>query len=352
MNDPISLKDDPKAFAKEAGLRYVSDKRRGFGRQKLGKGFIYLDLQGKEITDKETIERIDALAIPPAYVDVWICPHPEGHIQATGIDDRGRKQYRYHSAWNEARQATKYHRMMAFGEALPKIRRQVGADLNLPGVPREKILATLVTLLERTLIRVGNEEYAKENQSYGLTTMKNKHVEVVDNAITFAFKGKSNQFHEITLRDKKLAKIVGKLQDLPGQDLFQYIDEDNNLHEIHSDDVNQYLQDITGQEFTAKDFRTWRGTVLAAVALGKCEKCRTKTEVKRNLSKVIKEVAAELGNTPAVCRKAYIHPSLISTYTEAMSLDAISGYSAEQLEKFKQLRREEAEVMTFLETCG
>lgn len=351
MNYTSALKDDPKAFAKEAGLRYVSDKKPGFGRQKLGEGFIYLDLNGKQITDKEIIERIESLGIPPAYIDVWICPDAKGHIQATGKDDRGRKQYRYHSAWQEAAKATKFHRMMAFGEALPKIRRQVGADLNLPGAPREKILAALVTLLEKTLIRVGNEEYAKENKSYGLTTMKNKHVEVNDNEITFAFKGKSNQFHEISLRDKKLAKIVAKLQDLPGQDLFQYVDDNDNLHEIHSDDVNAYLQEITGQDFTAKDFRTWRGTVLAALALQKCEACTTKAEVKKNLSNVVKQVAAELGNTPAVCRKAYIHPSLFEAYTKRMALDALQNYTVEELAKFKLLRKDEAAVMVFLESC-
>lgn len=350
MSDIATLQDDPKVIANQAGLRYVSDKTPGFGRQKFRGNFIYLDLQGKQINDQATIDRIESLAIPPAYIDVWICPDARGHIQATGVDEKGRKQYRYHHAWQTARQTTKYHRMMAFGEVLPKIRRQVGSDLNLPGIPREKILATLVTLLEKTLIRVGNEEYAKENKSYGLTTMKSKYVDVTKNEITFAFKGKSHQFHEISLRDKKLAKIVSKLQDLPGQELFQYVDDNNNLHVIHSDDVNQYLQEITGQEFTAKDFRTWRGTVLAAIALQKCEPCQTKAEVKKNLSKVIKKVAAELGNTPAVCRKNYIHPSLISTYTEAMSLDRLNNYTVEDLQKFKLLRKDEAALMVFLES--
>jgi DNA topoisomerase-1 len=343
-----ALKENPAAVAKEAGLRYVSDKIRGFGRQRLGEKFIYLDLHGKEITDPDTIDRINSLAIPPAYNDVWICPNAKGHIQATGIDERGRKQYRYHPDWQTARQATKYHRMLAFGEALPKIRRQVNADLSLPGNPREKVLATLVSLLEKTLIRVGNEEYAKENKSYGLTTMKNKHVEISENKITFAFKGKSNKFHEITLQDKKLAKIVGKIQDLPGQDLFQYIDENDNLHELHSEDVNQYLQEITGQDFTAKDFRTWRATVIAANALLKNELCKSEAEAKKHVSEAVKLAASELGNTPTVCRKSYIHPGVMDTYLQSRSLAVLGNYSPKELAAFKQLHKDEAPIMVFL----
>lgn len=343
---------DPKIVAKQAGLRYISDKSAGYSRKKSGNTFNYFDTQGKQITDQAVITRINALAIPPAYTEVWICPHDNGHIQATGMDDRGRKQYRYHADWQEARQATKYHRMRAFGESLPKIRRQVSEDLKLSGIPREKVLATLVDLLEKTLIRVGNEEYAKENKSYGLTTMQNKHVEVDQNEITFTFKGKSNQYHEITLKDKQLAKIVDELQDLPGQELFQYVDDNDNLHEIHSEDINDYLQEITGQEFTAKDFRTWRGTTLAATALLKCDACVTDTEVKRNLNEAIKTVAGELGNTPSVCRKAYIHPVLISTFIENKNLDSLANYSAKELEKYKNLKKDEAIIMVFLEMCS
>jgi DNA topoisomerase I len=348
---PPVIDTSPEAVAELAGLRYVSDTMRGFTRKRAGEGWMYFDTKGERITDPEVVKRINSLAIPPAYNDVWICPLDNGHIQATGMDERGRKQYRYHKDWQEARQATKYTRMAAFGEALPKIRRQVREDLTLEGVPREKILATLVDLLEKTLIRVGNDEYAKENKSYGLTTMQNKHVEVDEHEIKFTFKGKSNQYHEITLRDKTLAKIVNELQDLPGQDLFQYVDDNDNLHELHSDDINAYLQEISGQEFTAKDFRTWRGTVLAADALLKCEACKNETQAKRNLNQAIKEVATELGNTPAVCRKAYIHPALIEAYTKAHTLEVFNEYTPEQLGRYKNLHKDEAVIMVWLETC-
>lgn len=343
--------DTPQQVAKKAGLRYVTDSKPGYSRKPSGKSWQYFDTKGARITDQEEIDRINKIGIPPAYSEVWICPQANGHIQATGLDEKGRKQYRYHTDWSDARKATKFDRMKQFGEALPKIRRQIGTDLNQPGLPQEKVLATLIHLLEKTLIRVGNEEYAKENKSYGLTTMQNKHVDIDDNAIKFTFKGKSNKYHEITLRDKKLAKIVKELQDLPGQDLFQYVDEDDNLHEIHSDDINTYLQEITGQDFTAKDFRTWQGTVLALVELLKYEQAQTDTEVKRNLNEAIKAVASELGNTPAVCRKAYIHPKLLETYTQAKTLEALSKCTPQQLEKYKQLRREEAVIMAFMETC-
>ncbi len=340
---------DTKQVAEDAGLKYVSITSKGFGRQTSNGKFLYFDTHAKPITDPEEIKRIDALAIPPAYTDVWICPFANGHIQATGKDDRGRIQYKYHPDWQAARQATKFERMKEFGLALPKIRRIVNQDLNLPGVPREKILATLVQLLEKTLIRVGNEEYAKTNQSFGLTTMQNKHVEVESGEITFAFKGKSNKFHEISLQDKKLAKIVTHLQDLPGQDLFQFVDDNDNLHSIASDDINGYLQEITGQEFTAKDFRTWKGTVFAANGLMKLENAKTDAEAKRNLNAVIKDVAKELGNTPAVCRKAYIHPDLASTYLVTKSSDFLTT-SVEKLAKYKNLHKDEAPIMVFLET--
>jgi DNA topoisomerase-1 len=342
---------DPQEVAQKAGLRYESDTIPGFTRKRVGEKFHFFNNKGDRIKDHSVVDRINSLAIPPAYSDVWISPHKNGHIQATGMDERGRKQYRYHVSWQDARRASKYSRMKSFGESLPKIRRQVGADLNLPGVPREKVLATLVDLLEKTLIRVGNEEYAKENKSYGLTTMQNKHVDVDQHDITFAFKGKSNQYHEITLHDKKLAKIVNDLQDLPGQELFQFVDDNDNLHNIHSEDINDYLQEITGQEFTAKDFRTWKGTVLASVALQKCDPCKTETAMKKNLNFAIKKVAAELGNTPAVCRKAYIHPKLIDTYVKNKSVDSLTRYSPKQLGNYKQLRKEEGVIMAFLEDC-
>lgn len=347
-----TLDQDPKVIARKTGLRYNNDTIPGFSRKKYGKTYAYFDTNGKRITDKATIERINSLAIPPAYTDVWICPFDNGHVQATGMDERGRKQYRYHPDWHEARRATKYNRMRAFGENLPKIRRQVKRDLNLPGVPREKVLATLVDLLEKTLIRVGNEEYAKENKSYGLTTMQNKHVEIDKHEITFAFKGKSNQFHEITLKDKKLAEIVQDLHDLPGQELFQCVDDNDNLHVIHSDDINDYLQQITGQEFTAKDFRTWRGTVLAASELSKFDPCDKESEVKKNLKAAITVVSEELGNTPAVCRKAYIHPALIDEYTKHKCLKTLKQYRSNQLNTYKNLKHDEAIIMVFLENCS
>lgn len=342
---------DPKEVARKAGLRYVSDTIPGFTRKKVGEHYHYFNTKGQRIKNKDEIKRINSLAIPPAYKNVWICPHCNGHIQATGLDERGRKQYRYHPDWQTARQETKYQRMQAFGHALPKIRRQISQDISLPGMPREKVLATLVQLLEKTLIRVGNEEYAKENKSYGLTTMQNKHVAVDDAEITFIFKGKSNQYHEITLRDKKLAKVVNLLQDMPGQELFQYVDDNDNLHTIGSDDVNTYLQEITGQEFTAKDFRTWKGTTLAARELLKCGACETEREVKRVLNEAIKAVSSELGNTPAVCRKAYIHPVLIQTFVDTRNLDHLKNSDNEKLKKYRGLHQDEAMIMVFLESC-
>jgi DNA topoisomerase-1 len=348
----IEIIKDPKVVAKQAGLRYVSDTIPGFTRKKVGDKWHYFDTKDTRVTDKDEIDRINKLAVPPAYTDVWICPYANGHIQATGMDERGRKQYRYHADWQTARQDTKYQRMQAFGHALPKLRRQIANDINQEGMSREKVLATLVDLLQKTLIRVGNEEYAKENKSYGLTTMQNKHVEVDEHEITFVFKGKSNQYHEISLKDKKLAKVVQDLQDLPGQELFQYVDDNDNLHEIHSDDVNDYLQEVTGQEFTAKDFRTWRGTTLAAAELLKCEGCETDTEVKRVLNEALKAVSEELGNTPAVCRKAYIHPVLIETFIDSKNLDSLKNYSSSQLSKYKDLRKDEAVIMVFLESVS
>lgn len=351
MAEKIELVKDPKTVAEQAGLRYVSDTMPGFTRKKVGDKYHYFDKRENRVTDEEEVQRINSLAIPPAYTDVWICPHATGHIQATGMDERGRKQYRYHADWSAARQETKYQRMQAFGHALPKIRRQIANDINQEGMPREKVLAALLSLLEKTLIRVGNEEYAKENQSYGLTTMQNKHVEVDKNEITFIFKGKSNQYHEITLKDKTLAEVVNELQDMPGQELFQYVDDNDNLHTIGSDDVNGYLQEITDQEFTAKDFRTWRGTTLAASELLKCEGCETDTDVKRVLNEAIKSVSEELGNTPAVCRKAYIHPVLIQTFIDSKNLDTLKNFSSDQLDQYKNLRKDEAVIMVFLETC-
>ncbi|HVF11272.1 MAG TPA: hypothetical protein VNA16_10735 [Abditibacteriaceae bacterium] len=262
---------DPIESAKAAGLRYVHDDRPGIRRKRAGKGFSYIDLDGQTIRDEKTLARIKSLAIPPAWKDVWICPSPNGHLQATGIDERGRKQYRYHPRWREVRDETKYTRMILFAGALPKIRERTAQDLAKPGLPREKVLAALVNLLEKTLIRVGNEEYANENKSYGLTTMRNRHVGVEGSTLHFQFRGKSGVYHRIDVQDRRLAKIIERLQDLPGQELFQYLDDEGQPQSVGSAEVNAYLKEISGEEFTAKDFRTWAGTVLASLALQEFE---------------------------------------------------------------------------------
>jgi len=308
---------DPAESAREAGLRYVSDDRPGIRRRRAGKGFRYLRPDGTTVSDEPTLKRIKSLVIPPAWTDVWIAIDPRGHIQATGRDARGRKQYRYHPRWRAVRDETKYERMIAFGEAIPDIRQRVQRDLARPGLPREKVLATVVRLLEMTLIRVGNEEYARENRSYGLTTLRNRHVAVEGTRLRFTFRGKSGKQHEVSLRDRRLAGVMRRLQELPGQEVFQYIDEDGHRASIDSDDVNAYLHEISGEAFTAKDFRTWAGTVLCAVTLRELEAAASPTEAKHNVVQAIKQVSQQLGNTPAVCRSCYVHPAIIDTYLEA-----------------------------------
>ena len=311
---PEAPATDPVEAAREAGLRYVSDDRPGIRRRRAGKGFRYVRPDGTAVRDEQTLRRIKALVIPPAWEDVWIATDPRGHIQATGRDAKGRKQYRYHDRWRAVRDETKYERMIAFGAALPTIRARVDADMARHGLPREKVLATVVRLLEATLIRVGNEEYARENRSFGLTTLRNRHVKVAGSALRFTFRGKSGKEHDISLRDRRLAGLLRRLQELPGQELFQYLDEDGARHTVDSDDVNAYLREITGQEFSAKDFRTWAGTVLCAVALRELDACTSESEAKRNVTQVVKTVAQQLGNTPAVCGACYIHPHIIDAY--------------------------------------
>jgi DNA topoisomerase I len=311
--DPAELAD-PEASARAAGLRYVSDLTPGIRRKRAGKAFSYLDPDGGLIKDKETIRRIKALAIPPAWTDVWICADPRGHIQATGRDARGRKQYRYHARWREVRDAVKYDRMLDFAEALPKIREQTDRHLELPGVPREKVLAAIVRLLEETRIRVGNEEYRKENGSFGLTTLRDRHADVIGSEIRFSFKGKSGKHHRIKLRDRRLARVIKRMQELPGQELFTYLDEAGEAHAVESEDVNRYLQQIAGDDFTAKDFRTWAGTILAARFFRELDVTPETTGAKKELVRAIARVAEELGNTPAVCKKCYIHPAVITAY--------------------------------------
>ncbi len=302
--------------AKAAGLRYVNDSQAGIHRIPAGERFRYLDAAGKPIRNRATLVRIHALVLPPAWTDVWICTDPDGHLQATGLDTRGRKQYRYHSLWRQVRDEAKFHRLLRFGKALSRIRRRVARDLRIKGLVREKILATIVRLLETTLIRVGNEEYARENASFGLTTLRNRHVKVHGSSVRFEFRGKSGIKHAIHLEDRRLARILKTCQDLPGQELFQYVDEQGERHSIGSDQVNEYLHTISGEEFTAKDFRTWAGTVLALRELSSLEAFESITQAKRNVVEAIRTVSRSLGNTLAVCRKCYVHPELINAYLD------------------------------------
>ena len=305
---------DTAEAAEEAGLQYVSDDRPGYTRKANNGEFEYLDTQGKTIRDEKRLVRIKRLAIPPAWTDVWICPSSVGHIQATGRDARRRKQYRYHERWREQRDENKFGRLADFATVLPKIRRRVAQDMRLPGLPLQKVLATVVRLLERTFIRVGNEEYARENKSFGLTTMRTRHVTVKGDRLRFRFRGKSGRQHEVDMTDRRIAKIVSKCQDLPGQELFQYVNGDGEVRDVTSQDVNDYLREITNENFTAKDFRTWAGTVLTAIALSAQGDFETKKEAKANVKTAICAVAQFLGNTPAICRKCYVYPAIVEAY--------------------------------------
>ena len=335
--------------AEDAGLRYVSDDQPGYSRKAKGDDFEYFDTEGKLVRDEQRLLRIARLAIPPAWTDVWICPSANGHIQGTGRDARGRKQYLYHERWREVRDENKYDRILLFAETLPKIRKRVEKDLGLPDLPRNKILATVVQLLERTFIRVGNQEYARENKSFGLTTMQDRHVDVKGSKLRFRFRGKSGRKHEVDLTDKRIAKTILKLQDLPGQDLFQYVDENGEARELTSQDVNDYLREITGEDFTAKDFRTWAGTVLAGIALNAIGAFETKKQAKANIKDAISAVAKILGNTPAICRKCYVHPAVLETYLDGNSIEGLKQKTEEALEKEDvDLRSDEAAILKFL----
>ncbi|MCA1667945.1 MAG: DNA topoisomerase IB [Thermomicrobia bacterium] len=341
---------DPVASAQAANLRYVSDARPGIRRKRAGTGFSYRRPDGALIHDAETLRRIRALAIPPAWTDVWICPTAHGHIQATGRDAKGRKQYRYHPRWRDVRDETKYARMIAFGAALPRIRERVDADLARRGLPREKVLATVVRLLETTFIRVGNEEYAKTNRSYGLTTMRNKHVDVSGDTIAFHFRGKSGIEHTIDINDRRVARIIKRCKELPGAELFQYLDDDGARQTIDSGDVNAYLEEITGEHFTAKDFRTWAGTLLAAMALQEFEAFDDEAQAKKNIVHAIEDVAARLGNTPTVCRKCYVHPAILDAYREGVMLEALRQRTEQEIaDGLRGLKAEEAAVLTILQ---
>jgi DNA topoisomerase-1 len=341
---------DPPAAAKAAGLRYVHDDRPGIRREPAGDGFRYLDAKGEPVDDEATLKRIKSLAIPPAWTDVWICPQANGHLQATGRDARGRKQYRYHPKWREVRDEVKYERMINFGKALPKIRKEVDRALGLPGLPREKVLATIVYLLEATMMRIGNDEYARENKSYGLTTLRNRHVRIDGSEVEFRFRGKSGVYQDVKVHDRRLARIIQRTRDLPGQDLFQYLDEDGETHTVGSADVNDYLRTITGEDYTAKDFRTWSGTVLAAMALQEFEAVDSDAQAKKNIVRAIESVAERLGNTPSVCRKCYVHPAVLDAYLDGTMLEGLRARAEESLvEDLKNLQPEEAAVLAMLE---
>lgn len=340
---------NPQEAAEYAGLVYVNDNEPGIRRLRHGKSFRYVDPRGKPMRDRDVLDRIRRLAIPPAYTDVWICAAAEGHIQATGRDAKGRKQYRYHARFREVRDCTKYEHMLEFAHALPAIRVKIDEHLALRGLPREKVLATIVRLLETTMIRVGNADYAKQNKSYGLTTLKDQHVAVDGAELRFNFKGKSGKQWRLNIRDRRIARVVKASQDLPGQHLFQYLDADGAQREVSSNDINAYLKEISGADVTAKDFRTWSGTVLAAIALSEYEKVDSAAAAKRNVREAIEAVAARLGNTPTVCRKCYIHPEVFESYlSDALVLEARDEAAKTLRDDIAQLRPEEAVVLAFL----
>ncbi len=342
---PAEVSADPADAAASAGLRYVSDVRPGIRRRRSGKGFSYVDAAGKPVRDATTLERIRRLAIPPAYTDVWICPDPRGHIQATGRDARGRKQYRYHPKWREVRDETKFGRMAAFSEALPKIRKRVEADLASAGLSRDKVLATIVHLLECSCIRVGNEEYARSNESFGLTTLKDDHVEVSGSRIRFEFNGKSGKTHAVDLSDRRLAKIIAHCQSIPGEELFQYLDENGERQTVDSGDVNDYIRRAAGDDFTAKDFRTWAGTILAVDALREAGAFSSAREGKSKLLGAIDQVADQLNNTRAVCRKYYVHPAVLESYLEGTLADELIALPSRNGKRVGKLSAAELSVL-------
>ena len=342
---------DPKDAAEAAGLLYVTDDKPGITRRKVGDGFRFVGPDGKPIRDPKEIERIRKLAVPPAYTDVWICRSPRGHIQATGRDAKGRKQYRYHPRFREVRDSTKYEHMLEFARGLPDIRARIATDMAKPGMRREKVLATVVYLLENTLIRVGNDDYVKQNKSYGLTTLQDRHVKVDGSGLTFRFKGKSGKEWNLQIKDRRVAKIVKQCQDIPGQELFQYIDDEGARRDVTSQDVNEYLREITGRDVTAKDFRTWAGTVLAALALKEFETFDSDAAAKKNVRAAIESVASRLGNTPTICRKCYVHPEVLHSYLQGeMLLEVKKQVEGELRDNLGSLKPEEAAVLGLLES--
>jgi DNA topoisomerase-1 len=329
---PLAPTDPPQSreIARATGLRYASDIRPGWTRRRSGRGFTYRDIEGTTIRDAEALARVRALAIPPAWTDVWICPWPNGHLQATGRDARGRKQYRYHARWSHRRGADKFDRMLAFAEALPRIRQRCDQDLAMAGLPREKVLAAVVRLLELTLIRVGNDEYARLNRSFGLTTLRDRHARIDGSSVRFRFRGKSGKTHEVGLRDRRLARVIRRCQDLPGQELFQYVDADGGVRDVASDDVNAYLREAGRGPFTAKDFRTWAGTVLAYRALRALQPAEDERTSVRNVVEAVRQTADQLGNTPSVARGSYVHPAVLEAYLDGSLRTALIEVAEEQ----------------------
>ena len=344
---PFKTTPDPVDAARSAGLRYTTDTRPGIRRERRGSGFRYVGPDGRAVKAAD-VQRIRSLVIPPAWTDVWICPDPLGHLQATGRDARGRKQYRYHQRWRQVRDETKYHRLIGFARALPAIRRRTAADLRRPTLSREKMLATVVRLLEKTLIRVGNDEYARQNRSFGLTTLRDGHVAVSGGRVTFSFRGKSGVEHEIDLDDARLARVVRQCRDIPGYDLFQYYDEQGERHSIGSGDVNAYLKAIAGEDYTSKDFRTWAGTVLAAQLLREFEAFKSGSQAKKNIVEAVETVAKKLGNTKAVCRKCYIHPAVLDAYMDRSMLKTVAQ-RARRVARSGGLNGAEAAVLALLQ---
>ena len=348
-SDTVETIVDPRDAAESAGLRYVSDARPGIRRKKVGTGFSYARADGSKPIEKDVLKRIQTLAIPPAWTEVWICPLTDGHVQATGRDAKGRKQYRYHPRFREVRESTKYEHVVAFAAALPAIREKVQEHMALRGLPREKVLATVVHLLETTLIRVGNDDYAKQNNSYGLTTLKNRHVSVNGNEVRFRFTGKSGKQWSLRIRDRRIAKIIKACQELPGQELLQYVDEAGSCQDVTSGDVNDYLKEITGKDITAKDFRTWAGTVLAAMALNELESFDSAAQAKRHLRTAIEKVAGKLGNTPTICRKCYVHPEVLNSYMDGKLVLELKEKAESELRRDVQsFKPEEAAVLALL----
>jgi DNA topoisomerase-1 len=343
--DPQTIVD-PKDAAQTAGLRYVTDARPGIRRRKSGKGFAYTRADGSRLREPDVLKRIKSLAIPPAWTDVWICPFTDGHVQATGRDAKGRKQYRYHPRFREVRDSTKYEHVVAFADVLPTIRAKVREHMSLRGLPREKVLATVIHLLEITLIRVGNDDSARQNNSYGLTTLKTRHAAVNGNEVRFRFTGKSGS---LRVKDRRIAKIIRECQELPGQELLQYLDDEGRPQDVTSSDVNAYLKEITGEDITAKDFRTWAGTVLAALALNEMKSFDSAAQAKRNLRAAIENVAARLGNTPTICRKCYVHPDVLTSYLDGkLILQIKQAVENELRDALSGLQPEEAAVLAML----